>query len=340
MQMEFDDLACNLCGRRDHKIKKVIMLGGLERSNIVECCNCSLRYLSPMPKSTSLGELYSILRHKELHLEESVGFSPEESDRNSSYVNERYRDSLLALRKLSVSSGRLLDVGADEGDFLALAKKQGFDGSGVEVSAEAAARAKQKYGLELDVSGQLQQLPYACDHFDIVTMSAILEHLIDPMQALREINRVMRPNGLLILLTDNDDSVYQRIGRFFNWLKWSYEDHFGKAFFLERGNRSADLVIRRSFRGGIEVDQPADASVQGVNEFLLWMFQHVHYFTFGTLKAMLSESGFKIIKYPVGAVCPSKSWKHRLLLYNQYANKLFKLFNMQMNLFVVAQKVK
>ena len=55
--------------------------------------------------------------------------------------------------------------------------------------------------------GALEDQSYPPDHFDAVVSSHVTEHVHDPVSLLRECRRVLRPGGLLVVVTSNGKSI-------------------------------------------------------------------------------------------------------------------------------------
>jgi ubiquinone/menaquinone biosynthesis C-methylase UbiE len=104
--------------------------------------------------------------------------------------------------KQQLGSGRVLDIGCARGDFLDAVAAEGFTAIGLEVSVDAARDARQR-GYEV-LNANAQALPFADKSFTAIHMNHVLEHVIDPIAALREICRVLRPNGLAIIEVPNE----------------------------------------------------------------------------------------------------------------------------------------
>ncbi|MBE7419282.1 MAG: class I SAM-dependent methyltransferase [Ideonella sp.] len=104
--------------------------------------------------------------------------------------------------------GRLLDIGCAAGFFLAEARAF-YDVQGVELSAWSSAYARDRLGLPV-FTGTLQQAALPVDHFDVVTLWDVIEHVADPVPLLTEAARVLRPGGRLILTTGDWGSAYAR----------------------------------------------------------------------------------------------------------------------------------
>lgn len=101
--------------------------------------------------------------------------------------------------------GRVLDIGCGSGGYLAFLAELGWTCQGIEPGAASRAYAQRELGLDVQ-AGPLEacRFPDAC--FDVVTMWHVIEHLRDPPAALREIRRVLKPDGRLLLRTPNAQS--------------------------------------------------------------------------------------------------------------------------------------
>jgi SAM-dependent methyltransferase len=114
----------------------------------------------------------------------------------------------------AVPGGRLLDVGCGSGVFMAQMAALGWQTEGIDPDPAAVAHAREA-GLRV-TQGTLVDLA-AEEHsgtFDAVTLSHVIEHLHDPADDLRRINRLLRPGGRLWIGTPNLESLgFRRYGR-------------------------------------------------------------------------------------------------------------------------------
>ena len=99
----------------------------------------------------------------------------------------------------------ILEVGSVPGQFTAMLKLLGFDVHGVDLDPSRVADFWQKYALPIEkVDIEQQALPFADGTFDVAIFAEVLEHLrINPLHALSEIRRVLKPGGRIILSTPN-----------------------------------------------------------------------------------------------------------------------------------------
>jgi SAM-dependent methyltransferase len=103
---------------------------------------------------------------------------------------------------------RLLDVGCGNGLFLELAHDRGFDPYGVDLAADAVRAARRRPGGRHAYHGTPLDVPeIAGGGFDVVTMWSVLAHLAEPVRELRELRSLLRPDGVLLLLTVNAGSL-------------------------------------------------------------------------------------------------------------------------------------
>lgn len=113
-------------------------------------------------------------------------------------------------------SGRVLDVGAGHGFFLDLCAKQNWSCEGVELSEQCVDYAAREYGLRL-FRGTVEQAQYPDDHFDVVTLWNVLDQVPDPSGLLKELYRILRPQGGLFIRVPNA-SFHVLCRRLFNGL--------------------------------------------------------------------------------------------------------------------------
>ena len=107
----------------------------------------------------------------------------------------------------SLPSGRILDIGCGPG-FLLSALEGGWQRHGVEVSAFAAKHAAQ-WG-EIFV-GEVEAARYPDAWFDAIVMHHVIEHIPEPGGTIREVHRVLKPGGVLLLGTPDFDSGCARL---------------------------------------------------------------------------------------------------------------------------------
>ena len=96
---------------------------------------------------------------------------------------------------------RLLDVGCSSGAFLHIAMQLGYQAEGVE-PATRAAQAAQAAGLKVH-HGLLQDIGFAAQSFDAVTLFEVIEHLKEPLGLLKECRRILKPGGIMLIGTGN-----------------------------------------------------------------------------------------------------------------------------------------
>jgi len=176
---------CNLC---DHNRFRVVEIEA-PSFHVLECRNCGLVFVHPYPESDALKRHYDRSYYSEW-------INQQKSKRIRMWASRLNRINKLRPR------GKLLDVGCGEGLFLRLAQDDGWQISGTELSPYASKFASRTLGTEI-YCGQLHPAGFADNSFDVVTMWHVLEHVEDPKNYLREIHRVVKPDGLLVIAVPN-----------------------------------------------------------------------------------------------------------------------------------------
>lgn len=160
------------------------------------------------------------------------------------------------LRMEKKNSVKLLDIGCYDGHLALLLKDclGNCDAYGIDIAKKTIALARQK-GIQAKICDIEKGIDFESNFFDYVFAGEIIEHLYDTDFFLREIKRILKPDGILIITTPN----FVSLGRRLHYL-------FGKGMFMEQ-----------SF------SLPENAA------------GHIRYFTFESLKELLLLHKFKQI---------------------------------------------
>lgn len=111
------------------------------------------------------------------------------------------------LPRLQNKGEKVLDIGCGDGAFLKRAAQIGWEAWGVEPDAKATARLS---GFKV-LQGSLPNIPLPDASFDFITLSHVIEHLHDPVAALKEIHRLLKPGGQVWIATPNIESFGRRL---------------------------------------------------------------------------------------------------------------------------------
>jgi SAM-dependent methyltransferase len=121
-----------------------------------------------------------------------------------------YTRRLALLDRLkSLEFGSALDVGCAEGFFMAAIRDaRGAEVWGVDLSDQAAAAARSRYGFPV-ASAQATALPFADGAFDLVYSTEVIEHVLDPAAMLAEMRRVSRRHVLVTTPVSQNDHQHE-----------------------------------------------------------------------------------------------------------------------------------
>ena len=139
------------------------------------------------------------------------------------FLIEQFFSSVISIAK-PLGAKKVLDAGCGEGFSLnkLISNKIGDELEGIEYSKEAIALGEKLFPNANIKLGDIYNLPYKTDSFDLVVCTEVLEHLEDPQKALLEIIRVSKK--YLILSVPNEP-----IFRLANFLRGKYMSSFGNS---------------------------------------------------------------------------------------------------------------
>lgn len=187
---------------------------------IARCAACGLEQTTPLPKQDELNHLY----------ETYYNFGGEKNTRytrlRAKFVNSwLYRIWLAIDGDISfhgeTGSGKLLDVGCNEGRGLEFYRSHGFVAEGLELNAKAAEVAR---GKGFVVHGSTLEGFETTNKYDVIVLSNVLEHSLDPGAMLGHIHRLLNSNGQVWISCPNSRSWLRAVfGRY--WINWHVPFH-------------------------------------------------------------------------------------------------------------------
>ncbi len=242
---------CNLCGsprqatRYDFKTFKV-----------VRCRGCGLLSVKVPEGAVEPASLYTEQYYKE---REDYYFYNPIINPQAKHENQNIRDFRKGLSLLeeykTPSNSKLLDVGCALGIFLCMAKQHGWDTYGVDISEYATRYARDVFGITT-MCGFLPDLNLPEKEFDAITLWDVFEHFSDPLTQMREIHRILKDDGIVLLDTPNAEALIRKVAHVIYW----------------------------ATRG--KVSYPAQK---------LHHLFHLYYYSRDTARMLLEKSGFKIV---------------------------------------------
>src|SRR6476660_3761738 len=169
--------------------------------DLLQCLECGTVQQPVLPQGAELHDLYRDMRD-DAYLSEEAG-------------RRATANRLLDLIGAHVPSGRLLDVGCGHGLLLDEARRRGYATVGLELSREAAKHARAALGLDV------RELPLESfsegtngdspGGFEVVVLADVLEHLDDPVDAIDRCAGLLRPGGVLCVVTPDPSSLTARM---------------------------------------------------------------------------------------------------------------------------------
>ncbi|MGB8275984.1 MAG: class I SAM-dependent methyltransferase [Alphaproteobacteria bacterium] len=246
-----ETVPCNLCGSseatpRPDLTEFLELPAPLE---IRQCRACGLHYMSPRPTPDELVELYA----KEPY------FSEANADRGASRL-DFYGARMGRLERHSPGRGTLLGIGCLEGGYaLEIAQSRRWNVTGVESSEILAGYARKHLKIDVRTVHGWDLSGFEAGHFDAAYTHSF-EHFSDPRRMLREIRRVLKPNGKLMV-----EAPYQF---------YSLKDLVRRKLMRLLGDKKR-LLFRKA------------------PPFVF----HLYYFEPDNLRALLKQEGFEVVEF-------------------------------------------
>jgi SAM-dependent methyltransferase len=166
-----------------------------EHGDLYECADCGTLHQPSLPPGADLADLYREM-HDEAYLAEEPG-------------RRKTAGRLLDMVRRYVPAGRLLDVGCGHGLLLDEARRRGYEVEGLELSSRTATYAREVLGLSV-LERPLEE-HHPAEPYAAIVMADVIEHMDDPADAIRRCRDLLRPGGVLCVVTPDPSSLTARL---------------------------------------------------------------------------------------------------------------------------------
>ncbi len=203
-------IGCPVCQKQEYR-KLASLDRRLKRLPTVVCNGCGLFFTNPMPSDTELSTYYESYYRFDYQLNAGPP-KPRHIVKRKREAEKRYEE----IKDWLPSKARTLDFGAGSGEFILRLLDAGHDAHGFEPGEGYGQYAQEKLQGRVQLASW-QDVDYRAE-FDLVTCFHVLEHLNDPLAALRRASQWLRPDGLLFIEVPNS-------------LRWFGDKGFGSFHF-------------------------------------------------------------------------------------------------------------
>jgi SAM-dependent methyltransferase len=230
---------CSICQKKGYYLYRNIIDNrnvSLGKWNIMHCEKCDFAWLNPAPDDSEIDKVYvsypthnptpvkagkNIYQYmKESILGTSYGYPELVTNKKEIWVGRLLglfpilnMRSGYSIKYLSGNArGKLLEIGSGNGFFLNKMKMLGWEVQGIEPDKKAATISEAQYDIRVH-HNTLDKASILDDTFDAIVMHHVIEHISNPIEILAECYRILKPNGKIVIITPNLESLGHRLFR-------------------------------------------------------------------------------------------------------------------------------
>lgn len=178
--------ACAVCSETKPESFRIWFDGFIK---LYKCQKCGFVFQAPSP-----GRYTPILNYEDCYTLDFLKEGKEFMYPERKLDLENIIENILKLKP----NGKILDVGCGDGLFLFLCKKKNLDGYGIEPSKQLSSYASYKTGCKI-IQGFYKKEMFPPASFDIVSFIQVLEHIPNPLEAMRIANYHLKEGGICVI---------------------------------------------------------------------------------------------------------------------------------------------
>lgn len=157
---------------------------------------------------------------------------------------------------------KILDLGCGIGSILNFVQTKTDNVYGVDISENSLAIAKKHLSsfVKLSLQDINNKTNFPDNFFDIVLLTDVIEHISDRYSLMRELKRILKKDGIIVIVTPNIAKIKSRLNLLFGEYPYTSEDRLDE------------------------------------NKLIIYDGGHIQWFTFKTLNELAKQFDFKIIR--------------------------------------------
>jgi len=220
---------CPVCFSKDSKhiftqsFGKNNVISVMESYDVVVCRTCGLGYADNIPSQEEFNNYYALMSKYEFDNKDGIVAQD--------YITQYTKIVDFIIPHISNTDARILDIGCSTGALLSVFKNKGYQNLlGLDPSVSCVRVVNKLYGIPA-VVGDISSFSDS-GKFDIVMLSAVLEHLVDFEYSMQKIQDLMSDNGLLFIEAPDVERFHEFISAPFQQFSVEHINYFSKTSIL------------------------------------------------------------------------------------------------------------
>jgi len=182
---------------------------------------------------------------------------------------------------------KLLEVGCGSGFFLKSAQNAGFDVYGLELNSRLLGNAKKLLEVETIYGVDVQECDFPDEHFDVIYLRDVIEHIHSPMPFLRKLSALLKVGGVLFLETHNVE------GLIFKAVRIRHTCFFGFEHPVHWSPKTLSLALEKSGLDFVDIKfESMDCT----------LYEMIHYYRESTFTTIFKSANNKIFDKFLGII--------------------------------------
>ncbi|MEW6087958.1 MAG: class I SAM-dependent methyltransferase [bacterium] len=191
----------------------------IENYDVAVCKDCGFGYADNIPSQADFNNYYAVMSKYEFNYKDGIV--------SNDYIDHYTKIVNFLIPHIKDKNARILDIGCSTGGLLSIFKLNGYSNlSGIDPSPSCVRSAKELYDIEASVS-DISNFNTS-GKYDLIILSAVLEHLVDFNDSMQKIRALLKDNGLLFIEVPDAERFYLYISAPFQQFSIEHINYFSQ----------------------------------------------------------------------------------------------------------------